>query len=270
MVWTRSTSWTARSTFQEGRTAIGYSRPPELSWSSAIASLNSWTHSRRSSSSGTRLPNRSPPSPTLFGNTMCAQIPSRSMSFEPGGHVVGGGDDVLDTPVEQDIEAQLLAPVPADRRSARRPPERSAIDDPGGLAVDLLDPGHPVTPPRRCPRGPQIVRLGPVGVGVDDLDASEGARTVRSGGHPASFPPPSQERAARQGGVRARRTCSRRNDTSGFRRAMRRTCGLPCWWRRRSGSTPPEPGHWARRQMPESRSMTGAKTAGREPTDATK
>ena len=109
-------------------------------------------------------------------------MPLSSITCRRAFGIEGAPVDPVLTLVHRIEEGDPVA-VPVDHAAAAGEAERGPVDDPGGLAFDLLDVGNAVLELRRRPRRPHVVGLGEVRVGVDDPNA-----VVCQRGHNASTP----------------------------------------------------------------------------------
>jgi hypothetical protein len=108
--------------------------------------------------------------------------------LEPLGRDVGGRVDPVDGPLEHRLGEGVLVALVVDHAPATGPADDLALDDPGGLALDLLDVGHAVAVLGRRPAGPQVVGLGQVRVAVDDLHVADGRCVAHRSTSPTSRP----------------------------------------------------------------------------------
>ena len=91
--------------------------------------------------------------------------------LHPRGGVVPGRVRLLDLPLVEAFERAALVAVLVDDAARAGPAEHDvALDDPRGRAVDLRDVRHAIAERGRRALRPEVVPLGHVGVGVDDLD----------------------------------------------------------------------------------------------------
>ena len=158
------------STLHAGMSGMGRSRSPDSAWISAIWSLYISTTLRQSVLVLDHAE-------VLAAETDGAREDDLRVDaalvehLEPHLRVVGADVDVVDRPlVEPDVGA-LLLPVTADDRGRGGLPEHVSVEHPRRNALDLLHAGHTVDELGRCDPGEEVVRLGEVGVGVDDEGA---------------------------------------------------------------------------------------------------
>ena len=88
--------------------------------------------------------------------------------LEAGIDVPRGHMGPLEVPLDHRLQEGMLHALPVDGAAAAGLPEGYSFDDPGAHALDVLDVEDLVLVGRRGPLRPQIVKVGEVGVGVED------------------------------------------------------------------------------------------------------
>ena len=83
----------------------------------------------------------------------------------------GAEVDLVLGPLVQRFEGPSLVAVAVDDPAAAGEPELGPVDDPHGPPVDHLDVGDPVLEFGRRARGPEVVRLGQMRVGINHAKA---------------------------------------------------------------------------------------------------
>ena len=172
----RRTSVTAASMSHQGRSPSGTGGRPSRSWISAMASFQMRTTGWRSSRSrrpGRSAARRSRPRSGRRSGPRCRGRPSprgEARRWTPG---MG----VLEVPAHE-LRPARLRPVALDHPAGAGPAEHGVTERPRRHPVDVARPGARGHQPA-APGRPQIVRLGEVGVGIDDVDALQPDRIRR-------------------------------------------------------------------------------------------
>jgi hypothetical protein len=108
------------------------------------------------------------PEPDGVGEHHLGPDPGIVHDLETGFGVVSGHVDPVEGPFEERLRGPTLAPVAGDDPSATGEPELVVVHDPGRPSVGtLLHLRHPILVGGGRPLGPQVVRFGEVGVGID-------------------------------------------------------------------------------------------------------